>query len=210
MEMVDVLKPPTFEKSGVVKTMAQGIADEDWLGGFNLWILQTDPVPSIVYQQRNLDAGWAPGKLDVTAGGHYSAGESTRDGIREVEEELGRTYDFADLTVLGRKLNVDYDTKGRVRNAVVDLFFVVDNSSIESYVLQVEEVYAVCVCPLSELLKVHADPDYSFVASGVSNQREAVSLRVSADSFPYNWDRYHYKIALLAQRFFNGETHLIY
>jgi hypothetical protein len=42
-EKVDVLIPPGFKKSGEIKTVRQAIADGDWLGTFNLWIVQTDP-----------------------------------------------------------------------------------------------------------------------------------------------------------------------
>ncbi len=88
--MVVILEPPTFRISGVFKPIAQALDDEDWVVTFNLWIVQAKPIPAVVYQVRSLDTGWAPGKLDVTAGGHFSAGEEIKDGLREVREELGK------------------------------------------------------------------------------------------------------------------------
>ena len=73
-EKVDILLPPAFEPSGIIKTKRQAIADADWIGTFNLWIVQRRPVPALVYQIRSPGSNWAPIMLDVTVGGHYQAG----------------------------------------------------------------------------------------------------------------------------------------
>ena len=108
-EIVDTLLPPTFKKSGQTKDRNQAWNDGDWIGSFNLWILQNDPEPAIIYQVRSSKSSWAPNKLDVTAGGHYTAGETIEDGLREVKEELGKDYNFNNLFSLGRKLHIDFD-----------------------------------------------------------------------------------------------------
>ena len=102
-EKVDILTPPTFEKSGIVKLREDAWNNEDWIGTFNLWIVRSLPEPSVVYQIRSPNSTLAPGLLDVTAGGHYMAGEVIADGMREVEEELGRRYEMSDLLSLGKK-----------------------------------------------------------------------------------------------------------
>jgi hypothetical protein len=210
VEKVDILKPPTFEKSGIVKSLEQAWDDEDWIGTFNLWIVQDKPIPSIVYQQRSLDNAWAPGKLDVTAGGHYSAGEEIKDGMREVEEELGKRFRFKDLKYFGRKIHVSPDVKGRERHNVVDIFMIKDISPLESYKLQESEVYAICACPIEDLIKVHSENRYEFIVRGIRSNKEKIETQVTKDSFPYNWDNYHFKITLLAERFLKGEKNLIY
>lgn len=210
MEIVDILKPPTFEKSGVTKPRDEAWKNHDWIGTFNLWIVQSDPVPSIVYQIRSPQSSWAPNKLDVTAGGHYQAGETLFDGLREVEEELNKHYDKEDLTYLGRKLHVSPDTKGNMRQNVVDISFIVDNSSLDTYQLEKDEVFAVCICPIEDLLTIHRDSGESFTARGLDNKGKVIEVEVTKESFPYNWDDYHHKIALLAQRFVKGEKDLMY
>jgi hypothetical protein len=168
MEKFDILTPPDFKKSGKVKTAVQAIEDGDWLGTFNLWIIQNKPAPAIVYQQRSPNASWCPLKLDVTAGGHYTAGESIKDGLREIREELGKKYDFKKL------------------------------------------VHAIFSCPIDELLKAHTKRGYAFAAIGLTNSGKITTIKVSKNSFPYNWDNYHFKIALLAKRFLQGEKDLLY
>lgn len=210
MEQVDILEPPTFKKSGKVKNIVDAWNDRDWIGTFNLWIIQRQPNPSIVYQQRSPNCSWAPNKLDVTAGGHYSAGEEIMDGLREVREELGKDYKPEQLLYLGRKLNVSSDTKKRIRHNVVDIFIIEDNSDLKSYKLQENEVYAIYACPIDDLIKVHTINNYSFKVKGITSKGEDVEIEVTRESFPYNWDNYHFKIALLADRFTKHEENLIY
>jgi hypothetical protein len=210
VELVDILEPPTFKKSGKVKTITDAWDDQDWIGTFNLWIIQRSPVPSVVYQLRSPKAGWAPNKLDVTAGGHYSTGEEILDGLREVREELGKNYKAEDLTHLGRRLNVSPDTKGRIRQNVVEIFMIEDNSSLNSYKLQGDEVYAICSCPIDELIKIYTEKKYTFGVKGLNYKGDEIDLEVNIDSFPYNWDNYLYKIVLLADKFLKKEKDLIY
>jgi hypothetical protein len=210
MEMVDILEPPTFKKSGKTKTLIQAWEDEDWIGTFNLWIVQNEPVPAVVYQQRSPKSSWAPLKLDVTAGGHYEAGEEIYDGLREVKEELGKSYTKEEIKYLGKKLHVGPDTKGRMRKNVVEVFMVLDNAPIVNYKLQESEVYAVCVCPIDSLIKAHTEKWFAFTASALTSTGKQIDIQVNKESFPYNWDNYHFKIALLADRFVKGDKYLLY
>lgn len=209
-ELFDIVKPPLFEKTGEIKNLQQALADLDWLRTFNLWIVQRNPVYSIVYQQRTPKATWAPLKLDVTAGGYFNAGEEMKDCMREVKEELGREYPINQITFVGRKLNVDRDLKNRLRQTVVEIAVVEDDSPIETYDVDPEEVYAICVCPIDDLIRVQTESDYSFEVKGLNAQKEEISILVTKDSFPPNWDPYHLKMAMLAKRFLEGEKILIY
>jgi isopentenyldiphosphate isomerase len=209
-EQVDILQPPLFNPTGEVKSRKQAYKDGDWIGTFNLWVVTADPVPSIVYQQRSPKSTWAPNLLDVTAGGHLQAGERFTDGLREVEEELGKHYSSNQLISLGRKLYVGINNNGTSHNNIIDICMVQDDRQLSSYVLQEEEVYAIFVCPVNELLKVHRNESYSFKADGLTASGEKSNIEVSRSSFPENWDPYHYKIAVLVDRYFKGEKDLLF
>ena len=84
-EFVDILKPPDFTKSGIVKTREEALKNGDWTGTFNLCVVQDKPVAAIVYQQKSTDAEWAPGKLGMAAGGHYLAGEGAAKSTLQVK-----------------------------------------------------------------------------------------------------------------------------
>jgi hypothetical protein len=209
-EQVDILVPPLFKQSGVVKSRKQANLDGDWVGTFNLWILNNSSEPSIVYQQRSPDKTWAPNLLDVAVGGHYQAGEKLTDGLREAEEELGKQYQPNDLLPVSRKVYVGLNADGTTNNSVIDIYLVEDDSPLEAYKLQKEEVYALCICPVAELLKAHQDASYSFNVPGILASGEAIEISVNQQSFPENWDDYHFKMALLADRYFKGVKNLIY
>lgn len=156
-EKVDILLPPLFKPSGVVKTRDEAQNSGAWVGGFNLWILTKKPEPSIVYQSRSMKKKWAPGLLDVAAGGHYQAGEKLLDGLREVGEELGKQYDPNSLHYLGRTMFVLLDVKQRELHEIVEIYMTEDNSPLDTYSLQIEEVDSILQCPVRELLRVNRE-----------------------------------------------------
>lgn len=202
--------PPMFVPSGIVKDRTDVWLKKEWMGTFNLWIVQKKPIPAIVYQLRSPTIGWALNKLDVSVGGHYEELETIQDGLREVKEELGKDYRFSDLISLGRKINVGIGTDGTQRNTVSDLFMIEDDSPLETYRLEEDEVYAICACPLEELYKVHTVKNYTFEVVGKKYDHNDLKIKVNKDIFPQNWDDYHFKIVLLLQRYFKGAKNLIY
>jgi hypothetical protein len=210
---VDILDPNTFEKTGVVKTIYEAWDAGDWVGTFNLWIVQNNNgIESLLYQQRCFDAPWAPGLLDVTAGGHYDPGETIEQGLREVREELGKDYSFQELHYLGKKLYLR-DQLGKKLRYAVDVFIVLDNSPLTTFTLQRDELEGLYSCPIRDLIRAHTDLSYSFTAEGVKYEGDELipgRISVNKDLFPFNWDNYHFKMALISQRFLGREPYLIY
>jgi hypothetical protein len=210
---VDILNPNDFSHSGISKTIYEAWEAGDWVGTFNLWVVQSiDGCDSILYQQRCFTGPWGAGLLDVTAGGHYDAGEQIEHGLREVKEELGKTYLFQDLHYLGKKLYLKDEGKRKLRYAV-DVFIVLDNSALGSFILQRDELEGLYTCPIDDLIRIHTEPEYSFRARGMRFNEEMLipsEIGVTKDSFPFNWDNYHFKMALIARRFLRGEKYIMY
>jgi len=210
---VDILSPNDFQKTGEVKTIYQAWESGDWVGTFNLWVVHSNNgIDSLLYQQRCFTAAWGPGLLDVAAGGHYDAGEPIEEGLREVREELGKDYAFSDLHYLGKKLYLRDQADRKLRYAV-DVFITIDNSPLTSFTLQRDELEGLYACPIEDLIRVHTEHDYTFTARGVKFSGDELvhaSVEVSKSIFPFNWDNYHFKMALIARRFLNGEPHLLY
>lgn len=193
MELVDVLLPPTFTPSGETLSVTEALDRTCWLGTFNLWVVQIRPFEraNIIYQQRAADAGWEPNKLDVAAGGHYRAGESLWDGLREAREELGRNFDPGVVRLVGRRLNSSVDSRGRLRNTVVDIAIVFDDQTLDAYNPDPKELQGIFACDVGELVRIHTSRRASFTAHGVRADGSSADLTVSVDSFPANWDNYH-------------------
>jgi hypothetical protein len=212
-EMVDILDPNTLLSTKVSKPIEDALRAGDWIGSFNLWIVRRYPVPAILYQLRAFDADWAPGLLDVAAGGRYWAGEVLQDGLREVREELGKNYDFSSLIYLGKKLYMKDEPGGLKLRYIIDICLCEDNADISTFVLQREELAGLFICPVDKLLSLHSGELQSFQTEGVCFKGEVLDraiIEVRKDSFPYNWDSYHYKMAILISRYFRGEYHLLY
>lgn len=81
-----------------VKEREQVHLDGDWHETFHCWLWKED---LIYLQRRSMEKKDFPGKYDITAAGHLTAGETIVDGIREIEEELGLSLRFEQLTSLG-------------------------------------------------------------------------------------------------------------
>jgi isopentenyldiphosphate isomerase len=96
-ELLDVVSADGLTLLGV-KDRDEVHRDGDWHVAFHLWVVRAD---GVLLQRRARDKESWPGYLDATAAGHLVAGESRKDGLREVEEELGVAYAFAQLIPLG-------------------------------------------------------------------------------------------------------------
>jgi isopentenyldiphosphate isomerase len=83
----------------------QAQKEERWIRVSHLWIisLKTDKV---LFQKRSNSKKFFPGKLDITAAGHYAAGEELQIGVLEMSKELGVDIPFNDLISLGVRHNV--------------------------------------------------------------------------------------------------------
>src|SRR5215510_7041074 len=78
--------------------------DGDWHKTFHAWVIFRDERGDwVLLQKRSADKDTFPNLLDISAAGHYSAGETMQDGLRELHEELGLTEaKFEDLIPLGQ------------------------------------------------------------------------------------------------------------
>lgn len=87
-------------RTGAVKPRHAVHRDGDWHAAIHLWIV--DDEDRLLVQRRSPYKDLAPGKLDVTVGGHLLAGEHWPSALREVEEEIGHALEVGDVRQLGR------------------------------------------------------------------------------------------------------------
>jgi isopentenyldiphosphate isomerase len=78
----------------------------DWHRAFHCWIVVTagESTPAVILQRRADDKDTWPGALDVSVGGHYRAGETLRDVVREMSEEVGQGAPVEALDFLGHRM----------------------------------------------------------------------------------------------------------
>lgn len=69
---------------------------------FHCWVTRREGGRHYVwFQQRQSGKDTFPDRFDITAAGHLAAGETVRDAVRELEEELGIAAPFESLLPLG-------------------------------------------------------------------------------------------------------------
>ncbi|MDE4084977.1 NUDIX domain-containing protein [Planococcus maritimus] len=72
-----------------------------WHETFHCWVVSRELGRTVIHLQlRSQDKADFPGLFDITAAGHIAAHETMKDGVREIEEELGLTLAFEQLTPL--------------------------------------------------------------------------------------------------------------
>ncbi len=206
-ECVDVLAPPTFEPTGVVKPVVEAIKDGDWLGVMNLWLVRPDG--SLLYQQRP-EGGWEPGKFDGSVGGYYRAGETGLDGLREAREELGWSGPPEDISLLGRHLSVGVDSYGRERRLAVTVYMTACDVPLTDFVLDQKEVPALYEIAADDVIEAFRSPGRQFVARGIDCTGRSLERQASVEDFSYVFGGYHLKIAQIAKRFARGERQFCY
>lgn len=191
--------------------------DGDWHKTFHCWIVYRDANGSdkLVVQRRGPDKDLYPNLFDITAAGHYEAGETIEDGIREIKEELGIDVAYADLMPLG--VAISLAKVGDLTNLEFsDVFFLNYNADIATYHFDRDEVAGLAVFDVDQGLEMFAGSRETVEAQAVmvdpdsksgSLKRTAMTIRPQ-DFVPSN-SGYIYKILILAKRYLNGEAHLV-
>lgn len=137
-------------------TRAETHAHGYWHRTFHCWLTRRVENRRFVrFQLRQAGKDTNPGCYDITAAGHLAAGESIRDAMRELEEELGVSADFEQLIPL---CQIREDASGQVNGVpfidreVSDVFGLVCDLPLTELKLQPEEVAGVYEADLDELI----------------------------------------------------------
>ncbi|MEH7087296.1 NUDIX domain-containing protein [Neobacillus drentensis] len=143
-----------------------------WHQSFHCWIVCGEgPERMVLFQKRSSLKDTFPGRYDITAAGHLSAGESVSQAARELEEELGLSLPFDALTSLGAVQN---ENTGEVRGVpFIDreynhLFGVRCDQPLTAYTLQTSEVEGLYQASLNDMLELFQGTRETLDASGVT------------------------------------------
>ena len=189
-----------------VKSRAAAHRDGDWHQVFHCWVIgrEVDGAPFLVLQKRKAHLDY-PNKIDISAAGHLAAGESPRDGIREIEEELGLSIAYEDLIPLGRRVGVN-KIGDFVDRQICHVFLYECNQPLEAYQYKRDEVAGLIKLPIADAMRLHAGEVCALTAPAVG--LKSPRLTITLDDFIPSIDNYIMKILILAQRFFAGEKEL--
>jgi len=210
MEKFDVLDC-RGRKTGETISRDEAHRTGAWHGAFHcLIVYEREGRGHALFQKRSAQKKIAPGKFDVSVGGHYGAGENAAlAGPREIREELGLEVKFDELLAVGRRVFVYCFTPGVMEYEFQDVFLLPSNVQPEAISLQAEEVESLIEIDIELGIKLFSreipQAKGRFYKSGSS----AGLVEVSVEEFVPCLDNYYLKLLLLSQRYFGGERRLL-
>ena len=197
--------------TGRVKSRAEVHRDGDWHRAIHVWVAGVDDrgVPFLMLQRRSPGKDTWPGRFDATVGGHYRAGETLAETLREIEEELGVIPDLKDLRPLGVRVCANEAQPGIVDREIQDVFLLRDDRPLEAFRPNPAELAALIRFPLETLMP--------FLAGETSetggDSRAPAATRVEpitarSEDFIPAVDRYFLRISIAAQLVLRGERYV--
>ncbi|BCB88062.1 NUDIX hydrolase [Phytohabitans suffuscus] len=184
-----------------------------WHESIHCWIVRpTASGGALLFQKRGSDKTLFPDYLDITAAGHYVAGEEVSAGVREIAEELGLDVAFEDLTPLGIKIDLG-KTENVLNREFCHVFIYSDDRPPGSYNLDVSEVEGLVEVGIGDGLGLFSGERDDVVARGIEWDRGKtewveIERRISVDSFIPRIDPYYYKMFINAKSFLAGDRYL--
>lgn len=158
-----------------------------WHEVFHCWMITLIEGEYYVYLQlRSPFKKDYPGLYDITAAGHLLADESVEDGIREVEEELGISVQYEDLTSLDiLSYQVENDTI--IDKEFANVFLLNSRLQFDDFKLQVEEVTGMIRVKLNDFEQLWSHQADQVKACGfkigVDGQSQSFEERIGREDF---------------------------
>lgn len=181
----------------------------DWHRTFHAWVISPEAGGSMLLQRRGLAKEEFPGVFDVSAAGHYQAGESGRDGVRELQEELGIQIDPSRLQYLGIRTNA------RRYNGVVDyefneVFALIDPRPLDEYDPLEDEVHGLALVPLAAgVALLTGRTEKMEVPYLMAQGHRETLLSLSMDDLMPSKDAYFLKMFIMAERLLKGQPAVV-
>lgn len=136
-----------------------------WHETFHCWIVSENVDPVIYLQIRSPLKKDYPNLFDITAAGHLLANEEVRDGVREMEEEIGICADINDLTYLG-VLHYEMVNGSLLDREFAHTYLFRKTVKKEEFLLQLEEVTGIVTVPLEDFYALWQGQRKSIEVSG--------------------------------------------
>lgn len=209
MELLDILDC-AGRKTGATISRDEAHRTGAWHGAFHCLIMyEHHRKPCVLFQKRSAAKTIAPGKFDVSVGGHYAAGEDAATaGPREIKEELGLAIPFSGLVSVGRRAFTYCFTPGIIEQEFQDVFLCPCDVGPDGLELQTEEVDAVVELDVDSGISLFSGAARSATAMLVSPGAGAAVV-ITVDDFVPSIDNYYLKLLLLVRQYYRGERDLL-
>ncbi len=202
-DVLDCTGRKTGETIGRDEAHAAGV----WHGAFHCLIVgEGEGRAYTLFQKRALTKKIAPGKFDVSVGGHYGSGEdAVGAGPREIREELGLDVRFSDLVPVGRRVYVHCFSPGVQEYEFQDVFLLPRNVRPEDLRLQREELDGVVFLGVDAGIALLSGKVAEVEARLLRSDGKEEPAVIDANDLVPCLDSYYLKMLLLARRYLRGD-----
>lgn len=197
--------------TGLVKPRGQIHRDGDWHRALHVWVAGTDEAgaPFLMFQRRSPHKDTWPNRYDATVGGHYRAGETLAEAMREIEEEIGISPDGLALRPLGVRVCANEAEPGVIDRELQDVFLLRDDRPLEAYRPYPIELAALVRFPLDALIPFLAsEADAVQGISIAASATRAEPVLACIDDFIPAVDRYFLRVAIAARNTLRGDRYV--
>ncbi len=179
-----------------------------WVRVSHLWIINPS-LKTVLFQKRSHKKKFFPGTLDITAAGHYKAGEEIPSGVKEMSDELGITIYFENLIPLGIRHNI-IPTPELTVQQFCHVFLLESARDISDFKLDPETTEGLVAISIDNGLKLWSDETQTTEANFLETKSKMEkTIAISKKQFLPRVDPYYYKIFILTKRFLKGEKYLV-
>jgi len=153
-----------------------------------------------------------PDYVDISVGGHYQAGESVPEGIRELEEEVGLDVKFGDLISLGVRQTAETVKEDYIVNEFQHLFICPTEQPLEEFNLEAVEVSGLVEVSIEDGIKLLLGKKDSIKARGLSvvgDERTIYEAELTREDFVPSYlakDKFFLRLFIAAKRYIRGDV----
>ncbi len=197
--------------TGIVKPRAHIHRDGDWHRALHVWVagIMENGAPYLMVQRRGPAKDTWPNRLDATVGGHYRAGETLSEALREIEEEIGIVADPGQLRPLGVRICANETEPGIVDREIQDVFLLRDDRSLAQFRPNPAELAALVRFPLDVLIPFLAGETPEVTGMSLAPEAfEAEPFMARSDDFIPTIDRYFLRVAIAARNVLRGDGYV--
>ena len=181
----------------------------DWHRAFHCWIVVEvgEEIPAVILQRRADDKDTWPGALDVSVGGHYRAGETLADVIREMPEEVGQGATLDALTFLGHRIYVCDAESGTRDREIQDVFLWRTPLAFDAFRPNPDEVASLELVPVDGLLSLVMGDGGTIPSRRLLPNGAVVASTVHASDLIPSLDGYFRRAAVAIDLTMKGYAH---
>jgi isopentenyldiphosphate isomerase len=197
--------------TGRVKPRAEVHRDGDWHRAIHVWVAGLDGQGAafLTFQRRSPHKDTWPARYDATVGGHYRAGETLAETMREIEEEIGIVPDPKELRPLGVRVCANEAQPGVIDREIQDVFLLRDDRPLEDFRPSPAELAALVRFPLKTLVPFLAGEGSQIDGESLAPAAMRVeSITARVDDFIPTVDGYFLRIAIAAEHVLRGERYV--